>query len=178
MVKEKREALEIDDDNEEVGNFLKFGRNARICFGRRDCWIEVYCEDEVENKKTKEKEIRKRWVQVTGYYGRVKQLLLSYTDEMFLKHGGNLDEYKKACEDIIDAVEMLPDYLISQYHQTPVIIQEKVVVVDSSKKKEEMLKKIEAQHLAKIEKVEKIEKTKKQKKQKAKKGEEETVELF
>lgn len=178
MVKKKRETLEIDDDNEEVGNFLKFGRNARICFGRGDCWIEVYCEDEIENKKTKEKEIRKRWVRATGYYGRVKQLLLSYTDEMFSKHGGNLDEYKKACEDIIDAVEKLPDYLISRYHQTPVIIQEKVVVVDSSKKKKEMLKKIEAQHLAKIDKVEKIEKTKKQKKQKARKREEETVELF
>lgn len=176
MVKEKRETPEIDD-NEEVGNFMKFGRNARICFGRRDCWIEVYCEDEIINKKTKEKEIRKRWVQVTGYYGRVKQLLSAYTDEMFLKHGGNLDEYKKACEDIIDAVEMLPDYLISQYHQTPVIIQEKVIVVDNSKKKDEMLKKIEQQKFAKIEKTEKIEKTKRQKKQKSKKNEE-TVELF
>lgn len=134
----------------ESKNFMKFGRNMRICFGRRDMWIEEYKEIEFVNKKTKEKEIRKNWVPVTGYFGKVKQLLESYGDEMFLRGKGNLEEYREIAIDIKDAIDRLPDYFVSTFHKTPVIIQKEIIYIDKTQEKENKRKQIEDQHLAKV----------------------------
>lgn len=156
----------------ESKNFMKFGRNTRICFGRRDMWIEEYKETEFVNKKTKEKETRKNWVVVTGYFGKVKQLLESYGDEMFLRGKGNLDEYREIAIDIKDAIDRLPDYFISTFHKIPIIIQKEIIYIDKTQEKEIKRKQIEDQYLAKVVKPEK----KKIKKEKVKKEKEIFVE--
>lgn len=131
--------------NEEIKNekFLKFGRCSRIVFSSTDMYIEEYVEKEVEDKKTGEVSIKKQWDRVTGYYGSVKQLLESYTNKQFIRKSGSLDEFKAVLEEILDAIEKIPNYILSRFHKCPVIVEERTIkvsqeMIDNEKKKKLM----------------------------------------
>ena len=142
MVDEKKNNIDEDENGKE--KYLKFGRDKRIVFATRDMWIEEYREFETENKRTKEKKLRKGWFRITGYCNRVKHLLDAYERAEFLTHHGDLSEYKRVSSDIRDAIDKIPDWLITTYHVTPVVIvQEKKIYIseeDIRKERESKLR--------------------------------------